>query len=213
MALKLAVQRIVVQAALALGLALPAQSQELRPPRATEVDGAIDTVLLSAPFDSMFACVEHAFGELAYAGDALGTDCMVMGGVDGRSGYLRPYRTDGAANADWFGWGEPVRAPADAEVILVHENPAVNTPGEMGPPPASIIRFRTDDGVIISFGHVAEITVKPGDRVSAGDILGKVGNNGVSRSPHIHVGAYRAADAVPLQIRWDLRSLARYRRY
>ena len=72
-----------------------------------------------------------------------------------------------------------------------------------------MIQFRNADGVIVVFAHVTEIAVKVGDTVKAGQVVAKVGNNGVARAPHIHIGAYREADAVPLQIRWDLRAMAR----
>lgn len=70
------------------------------------------------------------------------------------------------------------------------------------------MQIRTDDRIIIVPGHATDITLKRGDRVTAGQIIGKVGNNGMSRAPHIHVGAYRPSDNVPLQIRWDLRAMA-----
>jgi murein DD-endopeptidase MepM/ murein hydrolase activator NlpD len=60
--------------------------------------------------------------------------------------------------------------------------------------------------VVIVYGHVADITVKAGDVVRAGDVVARVGNDGVSRSPHLHVGAYRVTDSMPLQIRWDQRT-------
>lgn len=198
---------LVVGALLSTQPPSPLFQEFTRPPRAAVVEGDIETVLLSAPFASIFSCTEHPFGQLAYAGDALGTDCLVVAGVEESSGYLRPFRTDGTTNEDWYGWGEPVRAPADATVIGVLKNSETNTPGRMGSPPASTIQFQTDDGIVIVYGHVAEISVKVGDRVRAGEVVGKVGNDGMSRNPHIHIGAYRAADAVPLQIRWDLRSM------
>jgi murein DD-endopeptidase MepM/ murein hydrolase activator NlpD len=59
----------------------------------------------------------------------------------------------------------------------------------------------------VLYGHVDGIEVKPGDAVVAGQRIAKVGNNGYSWYPHIHVGAWK--DDTPLQIRFDLRALGR----
>ena len=180
------------------------------PPRARAVEGTIELVELSPLYRTSFVCSEHYEGQIDYAGDALGTDCMVTGGVEGRSGFSRLYRTDGLANEDWYGWGADVLAPFDGVVEGVYANPAVNRPGEMGRPPAGMIRFQRADGTLVVYGHVGDIAVRAGDRVRAGQLVAKVGNNGMSRSPHIHVGAYRGD--LPLQIRWDLRAMARLQR-
>ena len=177
------------------------------PPRARAVDGPIGQIELSPLYRSPFVCAEHADGQLPFAGDALGTDCMVAGGLGDGPGFSRLYRSDGLANADWYGWGADALAPFDGVVEGVFANPAVNAPGTMGRPPAGMIRFRRDDGVLVLYAHVADIAVAPGDRVVAGQPVAKVGNNGPSRSPHVHVGAYRGDE--PLQIRWDLRAMAR----
>lgn len=40
----------------------------------------------------------------------------------------------------------------------------------------------------IYYGHLSEILVKTGDRVSKDDIIGKVGSSGISTGPHLHYG-------------------------
>lgn len=57
--------------------------------------------------------------------------------------------------------------------------------------------------------HVREIAVREGDSVSAGDVVPRLGNNGSSRVPRGHVGAWR--DQMPLQIRFDLGALGEIR--
>ena len=56
--------------------------------------------------------------------------------------------------------------------------------------------------------HLVDFRVKAGDRVTAGQLIALDGNNGMARNPHVHVGAWRQKDNMPLQIRWDLRALA-----
>lgn len=177
------------------------------PPKAVSSSGPIGQAELGPPFREPFVCSQHFEGQLAYAGDALGSDCIVTGGVEGENGFSRLYRTDGRANDDWYGWGAEVLAPADGVVAGLISNPVENVPGAMGRPPATTLQFRRPDGVIIFYGHVADVRVKIGDPVRQGQVVGRVGNNGFARSPHIHVGAYRESTAEPLQIRWDLRAM------
>ncbi len=178
------------------------------PPRAGTVSGEIHQILLGPLFTQPFYCVEHYFGQLDYAGDALGTDCMIGGGIEGARGFMRPYRTNGKTNEDWYGWHAEVLAPVEGVVIGVLSKPDDNVPGTMGKPPAAMLQIRTDDGEIVVLGHVTAIRVTLGQRVNRGQVIALDGNNGMARAPHIHVGAYVEATAEPLQIRWDQRAMA-----
>lgn len=42
------------------------------------------------------------------------------------------------------------------------------------------------DGLSTLYGHMSEIYVKPGDRVSRGQIIGRMGSSGRSSGPHLH---------------------------
>ena len=172
----------------------------------------IGQVLLSPLFREPYTCSEHAEGELEYPGDALGTDCVVIGGIDPArpEGFARTHRGDGSRNEDWYGWGVEVLAPFDGEVVRIVANDVVNQPGRFGTPPAAMVMVRREDGVVVVYGHVADVQVAQGERVRAGQVMARVGNNGVSRNPHIHVGALRGE--TPLQIRWDLRAMGRLQR-
>jgi len=171
----------------------------------------IEQAMLAPLFAASFMCSEHWAGQLKYPGDALGQDCMVTGGLDESqgetAGFARLYRGDGSRNEDWYGWGEPVLAPLDGVVQKVNVNPVVNNPGTLGKPPASFIVVTAADGTSVLMAHVAHIRVKEGDKVTAGQQLAVIGNNGFGRAPHIHVGAFR--ENSPLQIRWDLRAMAK----
>jgi Peptidase family M23 len=188
--------------------AAPAPPSLTIPPRAATVTGTIEQVTLGPIFRQPFMCMEHPFGQLDYAGDALGSDCMVVGGVEGNAGFMSPYRTNGRTNADWYSWHAEVLAPVSGTVLGLLTKPEENVPGTMGGPPAAQIRILTADGIIVTMAHLADFAVAAGDHVTAGQVIGHDGNNGFARSPHIHVGAWRQADNIPLQIRWDLRALA-----
>jgi murein DD-endopeptidase MepM/ murein hydrolase activator NlpD len=135
---------------------------------------------------------------------------MIKGGIDEKNemvGYDKLYRTTGKSNADWYGWDADLLAPFDGVVKKVAINPVVNAPGHLGKPPASIIVFERADGTDVLYAHVRDVKVKAGDRVTAGEVVAIVGNNGMARAPHTHVGAWRGDK--PLQIRWDLRAMGK----
>jgi len=49
---------------------------------------------------------------------------------------------------------------------------------------------KLDNGVRILYGHLSQTTVKLGEHVKAGDIIGLSGNTGHSTGPHLHLQAY-----------------------
>ncbi|PYD47207.1 M23 family metallopeptidase [Novacetimonas pomaceti] len=165
----------------------------------------VESIVLSPLFNQRFVCADHPDGELRQLGDALGTDCLVIGGmIDRENGFFRLFRTDGKRNEDWYGWHTEVLAPFTGTVVGVSNNPVTNTPGSMKPSLPSFIVFRRADDLIVAYAHVTDIRVRIGDRVSAGQVVALDGNNGFARAPHVHVGAYRGT--TPFQIRWDLRA-------
>lgn len=176
-----------------------------RGPARVRAEGeAIEAVQIHPPFRKAFITGEHPEGELEWLGDALGTDFIVARFVDG---WMRPYKGDGRANADWFGWDEDVLAPCDGLIRHVTEPTGTNTPGSHAGGRAGGIVFEREDGVFIAYGHVKDISVSEGQRVRAGEVVAKLGNNGTSWHPHLHVGAWKGD--TPLQIRVDLAAKGR----
>jgi hypothetical protein len=163
----------------------------------------ISAVVAHPPFKSPFKCSEHAKGELTGLGDELGQDCVVESFVEdeGRL-WTRPYKTNGRENEDWFGWNQHILSPCACKVTQIQRNPITNKPGIVGKSPASLMILRRDDGVHFLLAHIQNELVKVGDAVTYGQPVAKVGNNGFSRIPHVHIGAWKGQ--TPLQIRWDL---------
>lgn len=162
----------------------------------------IEAVLAHPPFAERFYVSEHYYGELPSLGDDLGVDCVIHDFIESDElNILRPYRTNGRQNEDWIGWQKNVLSPCAGTVIEVTVNPVVNRPGTPGNSPASSVTIRASDGTHFSVVHLDRIQVREGEHVERGSVLGVVGNNGYSRHPHIHLGAWR--DGVPLQIRFD----------
>lgn len=162
----------------------------------------IESVELAPLFYQRFACTEHVKGELIDLGDALGSDCLVLGGMGNSNGVMRFYKTNGATNEDWYGWHVEVHAPFDGVVTEVGSNGSTNTPGNPGHPPPNYVKFQRIDGVVVVYAHLDNIIVRRGDHVGVGQVVALVGNNGTAKNPHVHVGAY--CGKMPLQIRWDL---------
>ena len=169
---------------------------------AAEPSPPIQAVVAHPLFSEYYSCTEHAAGQLQGLGDELGTDCYVqrLMELQGRT-WLRAYRNEGLKNEDWFGWGADVLAPCTGTIKAIRENKVTNEPGILGKPPASWVEVSCADGVHFIVAHVAGPAVAVGDGVHAGQKIAQVGNNGMSRHPHVHLGAWKGK--VPLQIRFD----------
>lgn len=63
------------------------------------------------------------------------------------------------------------------------------------------------DGVSTSYNHLSKISVKPGDTVKAGQVLGEVGSTGQSTGPHLHWGMVVNGQAVAAE-QWTERTFA-----
>lgn len=185
----------LILSTIAIAVAVPALAQSVHTVPIGEVE-------LAPLFYQRFACTEHVEGELTDLGDALGSDCLVLGGMGAPGGFMRFYKTDGAKNEDWYGWHVEVHAPFDGIVIEVASNRITNTPGKPGQPPPGYIKFKRADGLVVVYAHLDDIKVHPGDHVRVGQVVALDGNNGTAKNPHVHVGAYLGN--TPLQIRWDL---------
>lgn len=165
-------------------------------------DNGIDFVLIHPPFSDSYSCSEHWDGQLPYLGDSLGADCTIGKLVENNGRiWMHEYQHSGLENEDWYGYGSSVLAPCDCTVTTIRVNPDENLPGQLGKPPASSITFERPDGTLILFAHVKNIQVSEGDQVGAGEVVASVGNNGYSRQPHVHIGAWRGKEAI--QIRFD----------
>lgn len=174
------------------------------PEKITAAPTTIRQVEIAPLFYQPFACIDHPEGQLSDLGDALGSDCFIVGGLGGpQSGLVRLFNGQGSRNEDWFSWRAEVHAPFDGTVTDLGINPVTNQPGTSGNPPASYVTFRRSDGTVVVYAHVMEIRVRKGDRVTSGQVVAVDGNNGTAKMPHVHVGAYLGS--MPLQIRWNLR--------
>jgi len=87
--------------------------------------------------------------------------------------------------------GTPIRALAGGEVVLA-ENMYYS---------GNVVYLDHGQGVISLYCHMSSMNVQPGDRVRAGQVLGKVGATGRVTGPHLHLGLLILGEAVdPLSL-------------
>lgn len=103
----------------------------------------------------------------------------------------RTFRNDGTRLDDYYAYGLPVLAPADGVVQAIHD-------GEPDGPIGQWWFFRTAGNHVVlqiapaEFLFIAHlqprsVAVATGDRIRAGQLIGRVGNSGNSREPHVHL--------------------------
>ena len=112
------------------------------------------------------------------------------------TGRYRFFRGTGRQNDDWYCWNVPLYAVADGVVVAERTDLPDNTP--LTPKRAVRISKDTIGGnyVVLNIGHNRfafyahmrphSATVKVGQRVKAGEILGRLGDSGNSDAPHLH---------------------------
>lgn len=105
-----------------------------------------------------------AFGQPVFA--------MVTGTVVRASDWRRDHR----ARSNWFG------------LLYLMAEGAIREIGGPGFVVGNHVTIRTDDGVYATLAHLQRnsITVRVGDRVTAGTQIGSCGNAGNSSEPHVH---------------------------
>jgi hypothetical protein len=94
-----------------------------------------------------------------------------------------------------YGWEAPVYAPDEAVVLEAENNQPDNPVGVTDPVHlrGNYVLLGRADGTQVLLAHLrrGSVQVRPGDRVVAGQLLGRVGNSGNTSRPHLHLGVMR----------------------
>jgi hypothetical protein len=102
---------------------------------------------------------------------------------------------DGGRNEDWYGYGDNLLAVADGTVAAVGDGQPDQKPlapaAGIGKPEdysGNHVSLEISPGIFAIYAHAkpGSITVKPGDKVTKGQVIGKLGNSGNSSGPHLH---------------------------
>ena len=95
-------------------------------------------------------------------------------------GYRADPMTHGRGNHQGIdiaaAYGQPVHASGDGIVLQAGDQ------GGYG----KAVFLAHGYGMTTRYGHMSAITVRPGQRIKRGDVIGKVGNTGRSTGPHLH---------------------------
>jgi murein DD-endopeptidase MepM/ murein hydrolase activator NlpD len=77
--------------------------------------------------------------------------------------------------------GEPILAPADGKIIHSGKSQGLGL----------AIVIDHDFGIQTVYGHCSKVTVKYGQAVNRGDIIGYVGRSGITTGPHLHYEVHK----------------------
>ncbi len=102
----------------------------------------------------------------------------------------KSFKTNGTTNEDFYAFGKELIAPCDGEIVLVVDGVKDNRPGVFNPiyVPGNSVIMKTENDEFLFLGHFKQhsITVKEGQKIKQGHVLGLCGNSGNSSEPHLH---------------------------
>ncbi len=80
--------------------------------------------------------------------------------------------------------GIDIAGPMDVPVVSTAEGVVESAGWDQGYGKA--VRVSHGNGMVTLFGHLDQIVVSPGDKVVRGEVIGYLGNTGLSTGPHLH---------------------------
>ena len=134
------------------------------------------------------ALLSHHYKD-AYERDAV--DFVQL--LDGRA-----YEGDPKRAESWYGFGEPVLAPADGTVVSVSDTnpdePIGAIGGAHGEGNMIILKIGNHRYAMLAHLEQGSVRVSEGDRVQVGQQIGAVGDSGNSVGPHLHFQVQEGPD-------------------
>lgn len=98
-----------------------------------------------------------------------------------------------------FRYGDPVVATADGQIVTVDYDATGF---------GNYVIIRHKHGFYTRYGHMQSFNVRTGQRVQQGEIIGRIGNTGLSTGPHVHYEVHIGSDVVDPYKFLNVRSMA-----
>lgn len=100
------------------------------------------------------------------------------------------FKDNGDKTGDYYCYGQKVIAPADGSVVVAEDGINDNNVGEVNTFKnwGNTVIIKHSEGLYSKMCHLQKgsVSVKAGDNVQYGQVIGKVGNSGRSPYPHLH---------------------------
>jgi hypothetical protein len=108
----------------------------------------------------------------------------------------RAFTGDVTRNASFVGFRDPVFSATSGRVMKARDDLPENTPPEEPSPETFTAQTALGNHVVVRLArnryalyahlHTGSVHVQRGDRVTAGQMIGRIGNTGASGAPHLH---------------------------
>lgn len=82
--------------------------------------------------------------------------------------------------------GIDISAEEGTEAVAVYDGEVIEI--RVSKTLGNVMRYKTDNGYIVTYAHLKESLRAVGERFKQGDTLALTGNTGLSTGPHIHYG-------------------------
>jgi murein DD-endopeptidase MepM/ murein hydrolase activator NlpD len=111
----------------------------------------------------------------------------------------KTFKGNGETCQDYYCYGLPLLAPADGTVYTTSDCDPDMPIGVMGGGKDAggnqvVLEVAPDEFLFLCHLQPGSITVKKGDRVTTGQVLGLVGNSGNTSEPHLHIHLQHGVD-------------------
>ena len=151
--------------------------------------------------NNSFGAAHHWLGSLLpnetatqfWVGERFAVDMVLLDDFPLIDFLANPHPDKGMPPAleDFYSWGQPVRAMAPGRVAAVETHHADQQLGESdgNSPSGNVVVIEHAPGIYGWYAHLMQgsVAVEPGDALTTGAVLGRVGNSGNTTNPHLHV--------------------------
>jgi murein DD-endopeptidase MepM/ murein hydrolase activator NlpD len=105
--------------------------------------------------------------------------------------FLHPTASKGSITSDYKNprpnhYGIDIGASIGTPIIAISDGTIVYAGNRDARGYGKEIVLKTKNGLFARYGHLNNINVKTGESVKAGQVIGEVGNTGLSSGPHLH---------------------------